>query len=191
MKYFECMLLILGPLLLFGVFALAHGAESSPQTPKADGPEARLRQLGIALPPAPKPVATYVTSLQVGNLLYVSGHGPVESDGTPVRGKVGRDMSIEQGQAAARNTGLLILSTVREALGSLDNVVRVVKVLGFVNAPEDFDQQPQVINGFSNLMVEIFGETAGKAPRSAVGAGSLPAGIPVEIEAVFEVRTTD
>jgi enamine deaminase RidA (YjgF/YER057c/UK114 family) len=184
MKYLDW---ILVPVLFAGIFSNAHGAQAE----AADGPEARLRQLGLSLPPAPKPVATYVTSLRVGNLLYVSGHGPDGSDGSPAKGKVGRDLTITQGQAAARNTGLLILSTLRETLGSLDRVVRVVKVLGFVNATEDFEQQPQVINGFSNLMVEIFGETAGKAPRSAVGAGSLPAGIPVEIEAIFEIRDTD
>jgi enamine deaminase RidA (YjgF/YER057c/UK114 family) len=184
MKYLDW---ILVPVLFAGIFSNAHGAQAE----AADGPEARLRQLGLSLPPAPKPVATYVTSIRVGNLLYVSGHGPDGSDGSPAKGKVGRDLTITQGQAAARNTGLLILSTLRETLGSLDRVVRVVKVLGFVNATEDFEQQPQVINGFSNLMVEIFGETAGKAPRSAVGAGSLPAGIPVEIEAIFEIRDTD
>jgi enamine deaminase RidA (YjgF/YER057c/UK114 family) len=104
-------------------------------------------------------------------------------------GKVGRDLTIEEGRAAARLVGLNVLASVRGTLGSLDRVVRVVKVLGMVNAPEDFTQQPQVVNGFSDLMVEIFGEARGKGARSAVGMGSLPNNIPVEVEAIFEVES--
>jgi enamine deaminase RidA (YjgF/YER057c/UK114 family) len=121
-------------------------------------------------------------------MLYVSGSGPgVGADGEPVRGKVGRDLTIEQGNAAARLVGLRILANVRHSLGSLNKVERLVKVLGMVNATPEFGQQPQVVNGFSDLMVEIFGEERGKGARSAVGMGSLPGGIPVEVEAIFEV----
>ena len=147
----------------------------------AESPEARLQGLGIELPQPPQPVATYSTAVRVGNLLFVSGHGPSS------RGKVGRDLTLEEGRAAARETALLVLSTVRGNLGTLDRVSRVVKVLGMVNATDDFTEHPRVINGFSDLMVEIFGE-GGRAARSAVGVASLPFGMPVEIEAVFEVR---
>ncbi len=150
--------------------------------------EDRLAALGLELPPVPTPVATYVPSVRSGSLLYVSGSGPgVGPDGEPVRGKVGRDLTLEEGNAAARLAGLRILANVRHSLGSLNRVERVVKVLGMVNATPDFDQQPQVVNGFSDLMVEIFGEERGKGARSAVGMGSLPSGIPVEVEAIFEV----
>jgi enamine deaminase RidA (YjgF/YER057c/UK114 family) len=151
------------------------------------GAEARLAELKLELPPAPAPVATYVTALRHGDLLYISGHGPLRSDGTLHTGKVGVDLDIEQGRAAARQTGLAILATVRAHLGSLDRVDRLVKVLGMVNCTPDFVEHPKVINGFSDLMVEVFGE-AGKAARSAVGMGSLPANIAVEIEAIFKVR---
>jgi len=150
--------------------------------------ERRLRELGIELPPAPKPVAVYVPAVRVGNTLYASGHGPRQADGKLVRGKVGGELTLKQGYDAARLVGLNVLSTVRDNLGSLDKVVRLVKVLGMVNCTADFTEQPQVINGFSELMVEVFGETAGKGARSAVGVGSLPSNIPVEIEAIFEVR---
>jgi enamine deaminase RidA (YjgF/YER057c/UK114 family) len=154
----------------------------------APGIEQRLRALGIELPQAPKPVAVYVPAVRVGNLLFVSGHGPTKPDGTMVRGKVGGDLSVADGSAAARLVGLNILSTVRSTIGSLDNVVRVVKVLGMVNCTPSFGEQPKVINGFSELMVQVFGEKNGKAARSAVGMGSLPNNIAVEIEAIFEVR---
>ena len=139
------------------------------------------------LPPAPKPVATYVTAVKHGDLLYVSGHGPLRSDGTLIVGKVGAGLDVAAGQAAARQTGLAILATVRSHLGSLDKVVRLVKVLGMVNCPLAFAEQPKVINGFSDLMVEVFGDS-GKGARSAVGMGSLPGNIAVEIEAIFEVK---
>lgn len=151
-------------------------------------PEQRLKALGIELPTPPKPVAVYVPAVRVGNLLFASGHGPNKPDGTGMKGKVGADLTLEQGQAAARQVGVNILSTIRATLGSLDHVVRVVKVLGMVNAAPDFAEQPKVINGFSELMVQVFGEQNGKAARSAVGMGSLPGNIPVEIEAIFEVR---
>jgi enamine deaminase RidA (YjgF/YER057c/UK114 family) len=151
--------------------------------------EGRLRELGLTLPPPAAPIATYVRAVKVGNLLFVSGHGPAPSpDGKTYAGKVGKDLTIEEGRTAARLVGLNILSSVRSALGSLDRVARVVKVLGMVNASADFTQQPQVVNGFSDLMVEIFGEERGKGARSAVGMGSLPNAIPVEVEAIFEVE---
>jgi enamine deaminase RidA (YjgF/YER057c/UK114 family) len=127
--------------------------------------------------------------VKVGSLLFVSGHGPAAGpDGKSYAGKVGRDLTLEEGRAAARLVGLNVLASVRSTLGSLDRVARVVKVLGMVNATEDFTQQPQVVNGFSDLMVEIFGEERGKGARSAVGMGSLPNNIPVEVEAIFEVE---
>src|SRR4051794_1436294 len=151
------------------------------------GADARLAELKLELPPAPKPVATYVTTTRHGDLLYVSGHGPLRSDGTMIVGKVGDDLDVTAGHAAARQTGLAILATVRSRLGSLDKVTRLIKVLGMVNCTPDFGDQPKVINGFSDLMVEVFGDP-GKGARSAVGMGSLPGGIAVEIEAIFQVR---
>ncbi len=150
--------------------------------------EKRLRELKIELPPPPKPVAVYVPAVRVGDTLYASGHGPRRLDGTSVQGKVGDDLTLEQGYEAARIVGLNVLSSVRDTLGSLDKVVRLVKVLGMVNCTPDFAQQPQVINGFSELMVQVFGEEAGKGARSAVGMNALPSNIAVEIEAIFEVR---
>jgi enamine deaminase RidA (YjgF/YER057c/UK114 family) len=150
--------------------------------------EARLGALGITLPTPPAPIATYVPAVKVGSLLFVAGHGPAASpDGKTYSGKVGRDLTLDEGRAAARLVGLNVLASVRRSLGSLDRVVRVVKVLGMVNAVEGFTQQPQVVNGFSDLLVEIFGEERGKGARSAVGMGSLPNDIPVEVEAIFEV----
>lgn len=150
--------------------------------------EERLRELGIELPPAPKPVAVYVPAVRSGNMLYASGHGPRRANGELIQGKVGEELTLEQGYEAARVTGLAVLSTVRTTLGSLDNVKRLVKVLGMVNCTPNFAKQPQVINGFSELMVDVFGEKNGKGARSAVGMGSLPSNIAVEIEAIFEVR---
>lgn len=154
----------------------------------SSGAEQRLIDLGIELPAPPKPVAVYVPTVQTGNLLFVSGHGTDQPDGTRIVGKVGADLTLEQGHAAARQVGLNVLASVRKALGSLDHVVRVVKVLGMVNATADFKDHPKVINGFSELMVQVFGEESGKAARSAVGMGSLPSNIAVEVEAIFEVR---
>ena len=151
------------------------------------GAEARIKELKLELPAPPKPVATYIPAVQIGNLLFVSGHGPLKSDGTMIAGRVGADMTLEQGKAAARQVGLAILSTVRNTLGNLDRVLRLVKVLGMVNATPDFKEHPQVVNGFSDLMVEVFGDS-GKGARSAVGMGSLPGNIAVEVEAIFEVH---
>ncbi len=151
------------------------------------GAEDRLAELKLTLPPAPKPVATYLTAVRHGDLLYVSGHGPLRPDGTMHIGRLGHDLDIAAGQAAARQTGLAILATLKDQLGSLDRVVRLVKVLGMVNSAPDFGDQPKVINGFSDLMVEVFGES-GRGARSAVGMGALPGGIAVEIEAIFQIR---
>lgn len=156
---------------------------------KAGGAEERVRQLKLELPAVAKSTNTLVPAVRVGDLLFISGHGPSQTDGKAVVGKLGQDVDVKQGQAAARNIGLKILAVVRAEIGSLDKVVRLVKTLGMVNATPDFKQQPQVINGFSDLMVEVFGEQAGKGTRSAVGMGSLPGGIPVEIEAIFQVRS--
>lgn len=151
------------------------------------GAEATLAGLKLELPTAPKPVATYVTAVRQGDLLYVSGHGPLRADGTLHVGKLGADLDVAAGQAAARQTGLAILATVRSHLGSLDKVARLVKVLGMVNSTPEFTDHPKVINGFSDLMVEVFGDP-GKGARSAVGMGSLPGNIAVEVEAIFEVK---
>lgn len=148
------------------------------------GAEARLKERNIVLPTPPKPVGNYVEWVKVGNLLYLAGHG----GGAQARGKgkVGRDLTPEQGYHEAREVGLSLLATTREALGTLDKVKRVVKVLGMVNSAPGFEEQPKVINGFSDLMVEVFGD-AGKHARSAVGMAELPFGIPVEIEMIIEV----
>ncbi len=149
--------------------------------------EARVRELALSIPTAPKPMATYSTAVRHGDLLFVSGTGPLRPDGSYVQGRLGGDLGVAEGQAAARLAGLAMLATVRAQLGSLDHVERIVKVLGFVNATPEFGDHPRVINGFSDLMVEVFGE-AGRAARSAVGAPSLPVGIAVEVEAIFAVR---
>jgi enamine deaminase RidA (YjgF/YER057c/UK114 family) len=152
-------------------------------------PETRIQELHLQLPPPGKPMAKYKMAVQVGNMLYVSGHGPAKiTDKTPVTGKVGGGhLTLEQGKESARAVGLAILSTVRNTLGSLNKVKRLVKTLGMVNCVAEFKEQPQVINGFSELMAEVFGEDAGVGARSAVGMGSLPGSIPVEIECIFEV----
>ncbi|HSH07071.1 MAG TPA: RidA family protein [Burkholderiales bacterium] len=149
--------------------------------------EKRLKQLGILLDPVTPPVANYVNAVRTGNLLFLSGKGPSAVAGVRPRGKLGREFSVEQGYGFARSVGLALLAVMRSELGSLDRVKRVVKLLGMVNAEPDFADQPQVINGCSDLFVEVFG-ARGRPARSAVGMGSLPMGIPVEIEAVVEVE---
>jgi enamine deaminase RidA (YjgF/YER057c/UK114 family) len=151
------------------------------------GAEARLRDKNITLPTPATPVANYVGAVRVGNLLFVSGHGPVRSEKGWTSGRLGKDVTVEQGYAVAREVGLNLLATTRKTLGSLDKVRRVVKVLGMVRSAENFGDQPRVINGFSDLMVEVFGEEIGKHARSAVGMAELPSGIPVEIEMILEV----
>src|SRR5262249_4279088 len=151
-------------------------------------PETRIQQLHLTLPTAPKPIAKYKTAVLVGNILYVSGHGPAKiSDKTPVAGRIGSDLTLEHGVESARAVGLNILSTVKATLGSLDKVKRLIKTLGMVNSTAEFKDHPKVINGFSELMAEVFGDDAGVGARSAVGMGSLPGNIPVEIECIFEV----
>jgi enamine deaminase RidA (YjgF/YER057c/UK114 family) len=154
---------------------------------EAASPQARLVALGLALPPAPKPAGVYKPCLVVGNQVLVSGHGPLREDGTMITGRVGVDLDTAAGKAAARQVGLAILSTLVAGLGSLDRVARVVKVLGLVNAPPEFTEQPLVMNGCSELFAEIWGPDRGVGVRSALGAGSLPGNIAVEIEAAFEL----
>ena len=147
----------------------------------------RIRELKLELPPPPKPAGVYSPIVQAGNIVYVSGHGPLLPDGTLIRGKVGAELSEEQGKLAARQVGLAILATLRAQLGSLDRVGRVLKTLGMVNAADDFERHPQVINGFSELMIDVFGESA-RAARSAVGMSSLPGNIAVEVECILELK---
>ncbi|MDR7534156.1 MAG: RidA family protein [Armatimonadota bacterium] len=149
--------------------------------------EARLAEMGLQLPPPPAPVANYVRTVRVGNLLFVSGHGPHRDGALVFTGKVGQDLTVEQGYEAARLVGLNCLASVKEALGDLDRVKRVVKLLGMVNCTPEFDRQPEVINGCSDLLVALYGE-AGRHARSAVGMGSLPRKIAVEIEMRGEVE---
>jgi enamine deaminase RidA (YjgF/YER057c/UK114 family) len=154
------------------------------QTPT--GAEVRLKEKNIQLPSPSTPVANYVGAVRTGNLLFLAGEGPGREWWG--KGKVGKDVTLEEGYQAARLTGLNLLATTRQALGSLDKVKRVVKVLGMVNSAPGFTDQPKVINGFSDLMVDVFGEAIGKHARSAVGMAELPFGIPVEIEMVLEVE---
>lgn len=149
--------------------------------------ERRVQELHLTLPNPPKPVAKYKPAVLLGNALYVSGHGPYKTDGKLITGRVGADLTLEQGKEAARVTGLAILATVRNTIGSLDKIKRLVKTLGMVNSTPDFKDHPQVINGFSELMAEVFGDDEGVGARSAVGMGSLPGNIPVEVECIFEV----
>jgi enamine deaminase RidA (YjgF/YER057c/UK114 family) len=147
----------------------------------------KLKELGITLPDAAAPVANYVPAVRTGNLLYLSGVGPAaRADGTSPSGKVGSDLTVEEGYEAARLTGLSVLGRLKSELGDLDRVKRVVKLLGMVNAVPDFTEHPSVINGCSDLFVKVLGD-AGKHARSAVGMGGLPFGIPVEIEVIVEV----
>lgn len=150
--------------------------------------ELKLKSMGLEMPPAPKPVGLYKPMLIVGNLAYVSGHGPLRSDKTLITGRLGADMSIEEGQAAARQTGLAMLATLKAGLGSLDRVSRVVKLLGLVRCTDDFEQSPAVINGCSQLFVDLWGDDHGIGVRSALGTNALPGSIAVEIEAIFEIR---
>jgi enamine deaminase RidA (YjgF/YER057c/UK114 family) len=150
-------------------------------------PEARLRELGIEIPAPPPPVANYVGAVRVGDILFVSGHGPYEDGEYRYLGKLGRDLDVEAGRASARLVMINFLASVRAELGSLDRVERIVKLLVMVNSAPDFGDQPQVANGASDLLVEIFGEERGKHGRSAVGMGALPMGISVEIEGVLQV----
>ncbi len=150
--------------------------------------DAKLEQLGFQLPPAPKPVGLYKPMLIVGHLAYLSGHGPLQSDGKLMLGCVGDDLNVEQGQAAAKQTALAMLATLKAGLGSLDRVVRLVKLLGLVRCTNDFGQSPLVINGCSQVFVDLWGSDHGIGVRSALGTNALPSGMAVEVEAIFEVK---
>lgn len=149
--------------------------------------EENFAKLGLALPPAPQPLGIYKPFLIEGNHVYVSGHGTLKEDGTLIVGRVGVDMDMEEAKLAARQVGLAILATLRANLGSLNKIKRVIKVLGMVNCTIDFEKHPYVINGCSELFAAVWGEDKGVGVRSAVGMGSLPGNIPVEIEAMFEL----
>lgn len=164
--------------------ALALVSSSMAQKPDV---EKKLAELGIKLPAPQKPIANYVKAVRVGNLVYLAGHGPSNPDGSDITGKVGKEMSIEQGYEAAKSTGLNLLSSLKAEIGDLNKVKRIVKVLGMVNCTDGFTEQPKVMNGFSDLMVAVFGEK-GKHARSAVGMYALPKNITVEIEMIVEVE---
>lgn len=149
--------------------------------------EERFAALGLELPPPPKPLGVYRPFLKIGNQVLVSGHGTVQSDGSLIIGRIGDDMDMEAGKLAARQVGLAILATLRDNLGSLNHIKRVIKVLGMVNCVSSFEKHPYIINGCSELFAQVFGEENGIGVRSAVGMGSLPDNIPVEIEAAFEI----
>lgn len=149
--------------------------------------EQKLKDMGIELYQLPAPEANFVRAVRTGNLIFLSGHGPVTPQGNSVTGKLGQDLSIEEGQEAARYVGITLLSALKAEIGDLNKVNRIVKVLGMVNGTTDFTEQPKVMNGFSDFMVEVFGEK-GKHARSAVGMGSLPSNIAVEIEMIVEVE---
>jgi enamine deaminase RidA (YjgF/YER057c/UK114 family) len=149
--------------------------------------EQKLDQLGIILPPAPKPMANYVTYTIAGDLLFLAGQGPRMPDGSWHAGKLGKDVTVEEAYKHARIVGLRMLAVAKDALGTLDRVAQVVKLTGFVNCTPEFTQPPKVINGCSDLMVEVFGD-AGRHARSAVGVASLPEGITVEIEGILRIR---
>lgn len=149
-------------------------------------PDQNFAQLGLTLPPAPKPLGVYKPFLIVNNFVYVSGHGTVKDDGSLIIGRIGKDMDMEDGKLAARQVGLAILATLKQNLGTLNKIKRVVKVLGMVNCVPEFERHPYIINGCSELFAKVWGEENGIGVRSAVGMGSLPDNIPVEIEAIFE-----
>jgi enamine deaminase RidA (YjgF/YER057c/UK114 family) len=168
----------------------ADGAAEVPVAKAQQGGEdveEKLKSLGITLPEVPPPVANYVNAVQTGNLIFLAGKGPNKPEGGYITGKVGADLDIEQGYEAARLTGIIQLAALKAEIGDLNRVKRIVKVLGMVNAAPDFTDHPKVINGFSDLMVEVFGDK-GKHARAAVGMGSLPTNIAVEIEMIVEVE---
>ena len=149
--------------------------------------EAKIQELGLELPPAPPRGGVYKPCVVVNNLAYISGHGPYLPDGTYITGRLGEDMTLEQGQEAAKQVGLAVLATIKAELGSLDNVKRVIKSLGWVNCTSDFHQHPQTINGYSELLGEVFGD-AGIGARSAIGTNALPGNLAVEIELIVELE---
>ena len=149
--------------------------------------ETRFKELNLLLPPAPTPKGVYTPILRDGKYIYVSGHLPVNNDGTLMKGKIGKDIDMEEGKRAAKQAGLSILSTLKNNLGSLDKIKRVIKVLGMANTTVDFEKHPYIINGCSELFAEVFGPENGVGVRSAIGVGSLPENVPVEIEALLEL----
>lgn len=171
---------------------LSREPRSAAEAVAAEGgaatPEERVKALMLDLPKPGAPNAVLVGAVRTGNLLFLSGHIPRGADGKPIVGKVGKDLDTKQGAEAARNVALQLLGVVRNELGSLDRVVKLVKVLGMVNCTPEYAETPQVINGFSQVLIDVFGEKNGKGARSAVGMASLPLGVPVEVEAIFEVR---
>lgn len=177
-------ILLLFPLTMFS--CSPDKSEASTQQADVDV-EKKLEELGIQLQTPTAPTANYLKASRTGNLVYLSGHGPDKPDGGQVIGKLGSDLTLEQGQEAARLTGIALLSSLKVEIGDLNKVKRIVKAMGMVNADPSFTQHSQVINGFSDLMVEVFGEK-GKHARAAVGMSSLPANIPVEIEMIVEVE---
>ena len=171
--------------LFFFAAIMLHPFVSNAQN-KVDA-ETRIKELGIQLIKPTAPIANYVKAVRVGNIVYLSGHGPDKPDGSLVTGKVGSDLTLDQAKDAARLTGISLLSTLKAEIGDLNKVKRIIKVLGMVNAMPTFEQHPQVINGCSDLLVEVFGEN-GKHARSAVGMCSLPKNIAVEIEMIVELK---
>ena len=172
-------------ILIFG--GLQSASAQQIQSDASYDPEARLEELGITLPDAPSPVANYVNGVRTGNLIFLAGKGPRRADGSEITGKLGAGVTIEEGYEGARLTAINQLAVLKAMLGDLSRVVRVVKVLGMVNSDPSFVEQPAVINGFSDLIVEVFGER-GRHARAAVGMASLPRGQAVEIEMIVEVR---
>ena len=152
-------------------------------------PDQSFEQLGLKLPPSPTPLGVYKPFLIIGNLVYVSGHGTVKEDKSLIIGRIGKDLTMEEGKLAARQVGLAILATLKANLGSFNKIKRVIKVLGMVNCVPEFERHPFVINGCSELFAQVWGADNGVGVRSAVGMGSLPDNIPVEIEAMFELNT--
>ncbi len=150
--------------------------------------EAKLTELGLELPPAPDPKGVYQSLVVIGGVAYTAGHLPLHADGSLITGRIGEDLDQEAGHAAARQAGLAILATLRKELGSLDRIDRLIKVLGVVNCTPDFTAQPAVINGCSELFIEVFGPESGIGARSAIGTSTLPLGVPVEIEAIFAIN---
>ncbi len=189
-RFLERAALLAGGAAGGALFSFAPGcATQAQEKPPAQSAEAKLKELGIELPVIPRSATSLIVPcVRAGDLLFVSGHTPVGADGKNVVGRLGADMDVKQGQAAARLVALRVLSVVRAELGTLDRVVRVVKALGMVACTPDFTQTPAVVNGFSELLVQVFGEAAGKGARSAVGMASLPGGVPVEVEVILQVR---
>lgn len=187
--FFPTFIFVLIPMML----SLSSVSCTSPEVQTQQQPEAiwdaeqKIKDLGIVLPEASAPVANYVNAVRSGNLLFLAGKGPGLPDGSFITGKVGQDLTIEEGKEAARLVAINQLAVLKAELGDLNKVKRVVKVLGMVNCNSDFTQQPQVINGFSDLMVEVFGEK-GKHARSAVGMNALPMNIAVEVELIVEIE---